>query len=47
MNVSDKYITSSSKVDILVELDKALFYKPEGRGFETRWGEYIFFFQFT
>jgi hypothetical protein len=21
---------------------KALYYKPEGRGFETRWGELIF-----
>jgi hypothetical protein len=23
-------------------VDKALYYKPEGRGFETRWGELIF-----
>jgi hypothetical protein len=22
---------------------KGLSYKPEGRGFETRWGEWIFF----
>jgi hypothetical protein len=25
----------------------ALSYKPEGRGFETQWGQWHFFFQFT
>jgi hypothetical protein len=35
------YDTVGARCSVVVE---ALCYKPEGRGFETRWGEWIFFF---